>query len=70
MFGENDVFFRLMDKILDISENVVVLIAGSGDISNMKRRILSMNNFDRVYLIGNRRDIDSVFDNVDIYLGT
>lgn len=70
MFGENDAFFRLMDKILDLSENVVVLIAGSGDISNVKRRILSMNNFDRVYLIGNRRDIDSVFDNIDIYLGT
>jgi hypothetical protein len=70
MFGENFAFFRLMDKILGGTVNTIILIAGNGDIYEMNEILSSMVNKDRVYLIGDRRDINAVFDNIDIYLGT
>lgn len=70
MFGEDNAFFKLMDKILAACPNAIILIAGNGDIKEMNKGLSNMVNKDRVYLIGDRRDINAVFDNIDIYLGT
>ncbi len=70
MFGENDAYFKMVDAILGLSPNVVLLLAGGGDEVLMKKKIEAMNHGDRVYLIGNRKDIDEVFKHCDIYLGT
>ena len=70
MLGKNDVFFHLMDDILDLSPNVVVLVACLDTSSILQRKKSKMRNGNRVFLIGNRRDIDEVFAHIDIYLGT
>lgn len=70
MMGDDDRYFKLCDKLLNLSSHVVLLIAGSGDISLLRRKISTMRNADRVFLIGDRRDIDEVFKHCDIYLNT
>lgn len=70
MLGKNDVFFKLMDVILGISPNVVIFVAGFEKDKRFDRRRSRMKHGDRVIQIGRRQDIDAVFDNVDIYLGT
>lgn len=70
MFGRDDAYFRMTDKILDISSKAVLLLAGSGEETLMKGKIAKMKNADRVVLIGNRKDIDEVFRHCDIYWGT
>ena len=70
MFGNNDLFFKIVDSLLDLSENAVVLIAGGGDISRMNKKLSKLKNKGRVLLIGNRKDINEVFKACDIYLDT
>lgn len=70
MLGKNNVFFRLMDDILDLSPHVVILVAGISDSKIFEHKRNLMKNGDRVVLIGIRKDINAVFGNCDIYLGT
>ena len=70
MLGKNDVFFKLMDAILEISPNVVILIAGFQKDARFDRGCSRMKHGDRIVQIGVRKDIDAVFKNVDIYLNT
>lgn len=70
MFGNNDLFFKIVDSLLELSENAVVLIAGGGDISRMNKKLSKLKNKGRVLLIGNRKDISEVFKACDIYLDT
>lgn len=70
MFGEDNAFFKLMDKILAACPNAIILLAGNGDMKKMKECLNGMANKNRVYYIGVRSDIDAVYDNIDIYLGT
>lgn len=70
MFGDNGRFFNLMDAILSLSERVVILIAGAGDTKLLFGKIKNLKNHNRVYYIGNRKDINEVFKHVDIYLDT
>lgn len=70
MLGKNDVFFRMMDDILSLSPQTVILVAGISDSKIFKTKQKLMRNGDRVVLIGIRKDINAVFSNCDIYLGT
>lgn len=70
MLGGNNIFFRLMDIILDISPNVIILVAGFSADSRFDQGKSSMRNKDRVWEIGFRSDIDTVFEKIDIFLGT
>lgn len=70
MFGKDDVYFRMTDEILDICSKTVLLLAGEGAETLMKEKISKMKNADRVFLIGNRKDINEVFRHCDIYWGT
>ena len=70
MMGEDDRYFKLCDRLLDISPRVVLLIAGPGDDSLVRQKIAAMSNAHRVYLIGDRRDINEVFKHCDLYLNT
>lgn len=70
MFGKDDAYFRMTDKLLDISPKVVLLLAGGGEETLMKEKITKMKHAERVFLIGNRKDINEVFRYCDIYWST
>lgn len=70
MFGKDDLFFLIMDALLDLSDNLILLIAGGGDFRLMKKKISQLKNQERILLIGNRKDISEVFKSCDIYLDT
>lgn len=70
VFDEEQTFFKLCRKILDATQDSVIIFAGSGDLSTMQKAI-SNNGLDgRFLLIGERHDILEVFKHVDIYINT
>lgn len=69
MLGGKNIFFNLIDRILDENENAVVFIA-SGQSEALEKPINRLKNKERVYLSGLRTDISEVFKHCDIYLGT
>lgn len=70
MLGKDGIFFKLMDAILDCSKNIHILVAGISKTSTFGNLIQRMRNYDRVHLIGIRKDIDEVFAHSDIYLSS
>lgn len=72
-FDENDTFFRLMDRLLEAIPFAVIVLAGSGNVDNVKlmnSKIGQMKHGKRVIRIGNRRDINEVFRHCDLYLSS
>lgn len=70
MLGKNDAFFKMMDAVLDLSPNVYVLVAGFNSEPQFDVRHSAMKNKERVIKVGQRNDIDVLFDKIDIYLNT
>jgi glycosyltransferase involved in cell wall biosynthesis len=70
MYGENDTFFKIIKKILQIDPNIVFLIAGGGNEKPLINFILKNRLQNRIALIGSRKDINFVFKKSDIYLST
>lgn len=70
MLGKQDVFFKIMDIILDCSDLAYILIASTGDSSMLKTKIGLMKNSRRVILLGERKDINEVYKHCDIFLST
>ena len=72
MMGRNDFFFKeIIDKLLDLSPNVKVWIAGfEKDSPLFREKQALMKNGNRMYNIGIRKDINHTFSKSDIFLGT
>lgn len=70
MLGKNGIFFQIINRILNISPNIYFLVAGFDKDSRFDAGISSISGKERVLQIGIRKDIDAVFDNCDIYMGT
>jgi len=70
MYGEKGKFFDLVKRILNENQNAILFIAGSGNMKPMNTFIEKNNFKSRVFLLGNRNDINEVFKNIDIYLAT
>lgn len=70
MLGKNDIFFHLMDIILDCSPKAHILVATIGDNILFSQKVLKMKHRERVHCIGMRKDINEVFNHSDIYLAT
>ncbi len=70
MLGADNLFFKIMDKILDINPQVYILVAGFKKNRHFDHLHKLMRNADRVKVIGVRKDINAVFDHIDIYLNT
>lgn len=70
MLGKDDIFFQIMDRILDIAPYVYIYVAGFAPSFLFDDKCSKMKNHDRVFQIGVRTDIDAVFDHCDIYLST
>lgn len=70
MYGDNGKFFDLIKHILNEHEQTILFIAGSGYMEPINK-FISINNFEeRVILLGDRNDINEVFNNIDIYIPT
>jgi hypothetical protein len=70
MFGKNDIFFRMMDGVLDQSEKAHILVAGMTEDSVFGEKVSLMRNRERVHIIGDRKDINEVYVHSDIFLST
>lgn len=70
VLGKNDIFFKIMESILEIHPNVYILVAGFEHSKIFDEKCSRIQNSERVIQIGIRDDVDAVFENVDIYLGT
>ena len=70
MLGKDDLFFKIMERILAISSNVYILVAGFKPDKRFDEKVARINGGERVLQIGIRQDIDAVFKQCDIYLGT
>lgn len=68
MLGKDGIFFKLMDIVLDISDNVHIIVAGIPEKSVFSGYVSNMRHGNRVHLIGNRSDINEVFNHSDIFL--
>lgn len=70
MLGKNDVFFSMMEQILSLAPNVYILVAGFSPNKFFNEKISKIKGHDRILVIGLRDDIDSVFQECDIFLST
>ncbi|MBG6236643.1 hypothetical protein IWX76_003237 [Pedobacter sp. CAN_A7] len=70
MYGGNNAFFTMLKRLLDENPQTVVLLAGDGDADPIHKFISSNGYENRFYLIGNRTDINHIFQRCDIYLST
>lgn len=70
MLGMNDIFFRMMERILSVSENVYILVAGFNYSNVFENKCSKIKGGNRIRQIGIRKDIDEVFAHCDIFLGT
>jgi len=70
IYGEKGIFFALIKKILENNLNTVLYFAGDGVRAPFENFIKENKFENRIFLIGNRKDISEIFKNTDIYLGT
>ena len=68
--GGDDMYFKMLKAILDKHHNVIFFYAGNGDRTHFESFIDENKYEDRVYLIGQRDDINEVFKHSDIYYST
>ncbi|PRY53668.1 hypothetical protein B0I27_103138 [Arcticibacter pallidicorallinus] len=70
VYGDNGLFFTILDQLLVENPEIVLLFAGSGDPAVFKMFIDAKGYQERVLLLGHRKDINELFTKCDIYLGT
>lgn len=70
MLGKNDIFFSMMEHILSMALNVYILVAGFAPNKTFNEKCSKVKGHDRIFFIGSRDDIDSVFQECDIFLST
>jgi hypothetical protein len=70
VYGKNKIFLDICKKLLIDNKKLIIFFAGNG-YQKPLLNFIKKNNFEsRFYLIGNRKDINHVMSNCDIYLGT
>lgn len=70
MLGKNNIFFHMMERVLSISPNVYILVAGFAPDPRFDEQVSKLKGCERILQIGVRRDINAVFEHCDVYLGT
>jgi len=70
IYGEQKKYFEIVKTVLDDNPSAILLFAGGGDDKPIKQFIRTNNLQERFILLGYRKDINAVFANCDIYLGT
>ena len=67
-FGENDRYYKLVDRILSRYNNLIFWYAGSGDFSKLET--LKNKFTERVFFTQERRDLYQILRNCKFYLST
>ena len=76
IYGQNDKFFELIEKVLKNNPNVEFYFAGAavrGKAARMgylKKQIRKRNYGERFHVLGYRNDLTSLMQHMDIYMGT
>ena len=70
IFDKEDTFFKISKAILDACPEVIMLFAGTGQISALNEKLEAYKIKDRFIPIGQRKDIAEVFSHSDIYMNT
>jgi hypothetical protein len=70
IYGDGGLYFSIIKSILNENPDAVLLYAGNGDSSTMEKFIKLNGLQKRIFLLGNRKDINQVFEQADIYLST
>lgn len=71
IYGEKGKFMFMMKEVLKQNPNAVILFAGTGINRNpLEKFVKNYGLENRLLLLGERKDIDKVFENCDIYLNT
>jgi len=70
IIDKDNTFFLLIKRILDSNNDVIIIYAGDGDDTPIKKFIEDNGYQDKVLLLGFRSDINEVFKHCDIYLNT
>ena len=60
----------MVAHILEHNSDVLFFYAGDGDLSFLQKFITENHYEERMFLLGNRKDIDAVFKRCDMYLNT
>lgn len=69
--GDHHAFYKMVKDILSNNLNTILLIAGDGSGVKFIRKFILDNHFEnRIFLLGNRSDINHLFHICDIYLST
>ena len=68
--GDDGMYYKLVKAILDRFPEVVMFYAGEGNDAHLRHFIKENNYEGRLILLGNRKDIDALFKECDIYLST
>lgn len=70
IYGEDSSYFHILKQLLDENPSVIIVYAGGGNEKPFRQFIIENNFNNRLFLIGNRTDINHIFSMCDIYLGT
>lgn len=68
--GDNGEYFNLMKQVLDENHEVGLFVAGDGNRRTFNNFIIDNNYHNRVFMLGHRKSISSIFKNIDIYVGS
>lgn len=68
--GKNNKFLELINKVLQENKELFFVLAGPGNKEPILRFINDHNLNNRFFIIGDRKDISSVIENIDIYVNT
>lgn len=68
--GDNGKYYDIVKTILLENPDTVFLYAGGGNLTKLRSFIADNNLEKRMFLLGDRSDINAVFENCDIYLNT
>lgn len=68
--GDNGKYYDMVRTIMSENPGAVFLYAGGGNLTKLRSFIADNNLENRMFLLGDRSDINAVFENCDIYLNT
>ena len=70
VYGDNLEFFHTIHKLLKLDEDLIFLLAGSGNSDTITNFISENNLKEKIFLLGDRYDLYEVMKRVDYYIST
>lgn len=68
--GENNLFLQILKEIVINNPRAIIYFATGGSMNLLNQFIKNNHLENQIVLLNNRNDINQVFENCDIYLGT